>query len=150
MGTRTTGRRLCCHECRGKEGEEESATLPVAGQAYYLRAANSEVYAIGVSDKAEYLTVGDAASDLTITFEAVASVENGYNIKLSNGQYVNSASSGNKLAFATTASAVWVIDLETKQIKLNGTNYVLQYNASSPRISRYTGTQAPVWFEIVK
>ncbi|MBO5363252.1 MAG: hypothetical protein J6K86_00960 [Clostridia bacterium] len=134
--------------------EAPAAELPKADTSYYLCAdgkANS--YIQGKSSNGEYLVVGAKETAITVTFEAVDGVENGYYIKLSTGEYVNAKSSGNKLAFSTTASTVWVVDTATLCIKQNNSSdgYCIQYNGTSgqERISRYKGTQTNAWFEEV-
>ena len=122
--------------------------LPEAGKSYYLRAIDYEnSYIQAQSDKGNFLTVG-AEPAMTVTFELVEGTTNEYYIKLSNGNYINSASSGNSLAFGTEAKSSWIIDAEANTIQLSNSNYYLQYNPSSPRISRYTNTQQAIWFEL--
>ena len=134
--------------------EAPAAQLPKADTSYYLCAdgqANS--YIQSQSDNGKYLVVGAKETAITVTFEAVSGVENGYYIKLSNGNYINAASSGNSLAFSTTASTVWVVDTATLCIKQNNDadGFCIQYNgnAGQERISRYKGTQTNAWFEEV-
>ena len=130
---------------------EEPEKFIVEGQAYYLRAVDYEnSYIQGISDNGKYLVVG-AAPALTLSFELVEGTTNEYYIKLANGKYVNSASSGNSLSFSETAANSWIIDEEAKTVQLKSDNqYYLQYNANAnqERISRYKNTQHAVWFEI--
>ncbi|MBQ8428837.1 MAG: hypothetical protein IJX30_01930 [Clostridia bacterium] len=123
--------------------------LPEAGKSYYLRAIDHDnSYIQGVSDNGKYLTVG-ATPAMTVTFELVEGTTNEYYIKLSNGQYINSASSGNSVSFGAEAVDAWIIDTEANTIQLKSdTQYYLQYNPSSPRITRYKGTQQAIWFEL--
>ncbi len=133
------------------EGEQPvDDGLPVEGKLYIIKAQSYDAYAqLSTSQSGYLVTIGvTAATATTFTFVKVASVTNGYYIKAGD-KYVNAATSGNKLAFSTTANTVWVLDPEAKTIKQNGTDYSLQYNANSgqERISRYTSTQKPLWFE---
>ncbi|MBQ8428557.1 MAG: hypothetical protein IJX30_00450 [Clostridia bacterium] len=125
----------------------------VEGQAYYLRAVDYEnSYIQSVSENGKYLVVG-ASPALTVSFELVEGTTNEYYIKLSSGQYVNSASSGNSLKFGDTAVDAWIIDEAAKTVQLKSdSNYYLQYNANAnqERISRYKNTQHAVWFEVAE
>ena len=126
---------------------------PIEGVEYYLTNSDGSAYATAVSDNSKYLVAGSSASDLTVSFELV-SAPNVYQMKLSNGMYVNSAASGNSLSFSTTATAEWVVDVDEKVIMLSGTSYALMYNdGTNPcRISRYntesTGLDDYVWFAL--
>lgn len=135
--------------------EAPAAQLPKADTSYYICAegkANS--YIQDQSSTGQYLTVGTKETAMTVTFEAVSGVENGYYIKLSNGNYLNAATTTkNHIAFSTTASTVWVVDTATLCIKQhnNADGFCLQYNGNEgqERVSRYKGTQTNAWFEEV-
>ncbi len=135
-------------------GEQPAAQLPKADTSYYLCVeGNANSYIQGVSSNGKYLTVGAKETAITVIFIAVDGVENGYYIQLSTGEYVNAASSGNSLAFSSTASTVWVVDTATLCIKQNenADGFCIQYNgnAGQERISRYKGTMTNAWFEEV-
>lgn len=134
-------------------GTAAKATAPQEGTSYYLFSTkNPASYVQGKSSNGEYMAVGAKETAITITFEAVEGVANGYYIKLSTGDYVNAASSGNKLSFSTTASTVWIVDTDTLCIMQSGAlEYCMQFNNNSnqERISRYKGTQNGIWFEAV-
>lgn len=127
--------------------------LPVEGAQYYIKALDYEnSYIQGVSDNGKYLTVG-AEPALTVSVELVAGKTNEFYLKLSNGQYINSASSGNYIAVATTPANSWIINADEMTIQLaSDTQYYLQYNANAgqERITRYKNSQQPVWFEVTE
>lgn len=136
------------------EQELDVSKLPVEGQAYYLKAANDDVYAQAISDKNTYFTVGSSVTSDTVIFyfEKVEGTENHYYIKTNGNQYVCSISGKNQVKLTDTPEA-WIINgnMETIQSAVN-TDYYLQYNANSgqERISQYKGTQQSIWFEAVE
>ena len=131
-------------------GEHETVELPVEGKAYYLKADKLTVYAQSVSGNGKYLVTGETAGPLSFTFEKVADTENQYYIKLSTGKYLSANTAKDNNISASDTPCAWIFNTTTKQIQLaEDTQYCLQYNSSSPRISRYKGTQINVWFEEV-
>ena len=130
------------------------AGAPVVGTSYYMTNNASAAFATAMSDNGKFLVTGSAAGSLTVIFELVEGTTDTYTIKLSNGKYLNAATSGNYIAFGDTATTQWVVDATSKKIMQSGSTFALMYNSEYNRITRYDTTKTSItdyaWFADVE